>query len=137
MKQTTERFLLVEKIVTEVLDAPERARAELIEARCGDDPELAAEVRLLLDSCNAEEELMASCRLEPRAAQEDQLIRKIVGPYEIDRLLGRGGMGAVYLAYRADGHFEQKVAIKLIDRHFETDLFRERFRISPACWMVE
>ena len=100
----------------------------MIEARCGEDPALAAEVRLLLDACDAEEELMASCRLEPRAVPEDQPARKQVGPYEIDRLLGRGGMGAVYLAHRADGHFEQKVAIKLIDRPFDTDLFRERFR---------
>ena len=42
--------------------------------------------------------------------------------------LGRGGMGAVYLAHRADGQFEQKVAIKLIDLPLATDLFRERFR---------
>ena len=46
----------------------------------------------------------------------------------IDRLLGRGGMGAVYLAHRADGQFEQKVAIKLIDLPLATNLFRERFR---------
>ena len=71
---------------------------------------------------------MASCRREPARVREEPPARKQVGPYEIDRLLGRGGMGAVYLAHRADGHFEQKVAIKLIDRPFETELFRERFR---------
>jgi tetratricopeptide (TPR) repeat protein len=37
-------------------------------------------------------------------------------------------MGAVYLAHRADGQFEQQVAIKLIDLPLATDLFRERFR---------
>ena len=37
-------------------------------------------------------------------------------------------MGAVYLAHRADGQFEQTVAIKLIDLPLATDLFRERFR---------
>ena len=37
-------------------------------------------------------------------------------------------MGAVYLAHRADGHFEQQVAIKLIDLPLATDIFRERFR---------
>lgn len=128
MEQTTERFLLLEKIVTEALGVPEEARETLVAARCGEDLPLAAEVRLLIDACNAEEDLMASCRLEPRAVPDEKPQRTIVGPYEIDRLLGRGGMGAVYLAHRADGHFEQKVAIKLIDRPFETDLFRERFR---------
>jgi serine/threonine protein kinase len=43
-------------------------------------------------------------------------------------MLGRGGMGAVYLAHRVDGHFEQKVAIKLIDLPLATNLFRDRFR---------
>ena len=37
-------------------------------------------------------------------------------------------MGAVYLAHRADGHFEQKVAIKLIDLPLATSLFGKRFR---------
>lgn len=46
----------------------------------------------------------------------------------LDQLLGRDGMGAVYLAHRADGHFEQKVAIKLIDLPLATSVFRERFR---------
>ncbi len=128
MDQTTERFLLVETIVTEALDVPEEQRADLIEARCQRDLTLAGEVRLLLDACDAEEQLMASCRLEPSGVREEPPARKQVGPYAIDRLLGRGGMGAVYLAHRADGHFEQKVAIKLIDRPFETELFRERFR---------
>lgn len=51
-----------------------------------------------------------------------------IGPYALDRLLGHGGMGAVYLAHRADGQFEQKVAIKLIDLPLATRHFRERFR---------
>jgi serine/threonine protein kinase len=46
----------------------------------------------------------------------------------LDGLLGRGGMGVVYLAHRADGEFEQKVAIKLIDLPLATTTFRERFR---------
>jgi tetratricopeptide (TPR) repeat protein len=53
-----------------------------------------------------------------------------VGPYAIDALLGQGGMGAVYLAHRADGQFEQQVAIKIIDMPLASDLFRERFRME-------
>lgn len=39
-----------------------------------------------------------------------------IGAYRVVELLGRGGMGEVYRAERADGHFEQQVAIKLVRR---------------------
>lgn len=38
----------------------------------------------------------------------------IVGPFRIDRLIGRGGMGEVYLSMRANTDFEQRVALKLL-----------------------
>jgi tetratricopeptide (TPR) repeat protein len=128
MNPTTEKFQQIEAIFHEALEAPDEARVGLIEIRCHGDPELAAEVRSLLKACEAQEHLTASQRLPPDPSQDDQRGRKRVGPYELDRLLGRGGMGAVYLAHRADGQFEQKVAIKLIDLPLATDLFRERFR---------
>ena len=49
MVETTENFLRIEAIFHEAFAAPGEARAELIEAQCGGDRELAAEVRLLLD----------------------------------------------------------------------------------------
>ena len=51
-----------------------------------------------------------------------------VGVYELKREIGRGGMGAVYLAERADGEFRQTVAVKLIKRGMDTDLILKRFR---------
>jgi len=128
MAQATQRFLQIEAIFHEALAAPDDARTELIAARCSGDRELAAEVRSLLKACAAEERLAACRRVPPEAGQDAQTGRKRIGPYELDRLLGRGGMGAVYLAHRADGQFEQEVAIKLIDLPLATDLFRERFR---------
>ncbi|HYE15945.1 MAG TPA: protein kinase [Pyrinomonadaceae bacterium] len=51
-----------------------------------------------------------------------------VGHYRIIREIGRGGMGAVYLAERSDGEFEQRVALKVVRRSLAgTDLAR-RFR---------
>jgi len=126
MAQTS--FSEIEAIFHEAIEAPESARAALIETRCQSHPELAAEVRSLLLACEEEERLTASQKPQPEGGQDDQRSRKRIGPYELDRLLGRGGMGAVYLAHRADGQFEQKVAIKLIDLPLATDLFRKRFR---------
>ena len=128
MNPTPERFLQIEAIFDEVLEAPNEARAGLIDTRCHGDCDLAAEVRSLLRACKAQEHLSASRQPQPEGGQDDQRSRKRIGPYELDRLLGRGGMGAVYLAHRADGQFEQQVAIKRIDLPLATDLFRERFR---------
>lgn len=128
MEQTTRSLQQIEAIFHEALAAPPKVRAELIETRCPGDRELAAEVCSLLKACEAEERLTASHRPEPESRQEAPPESKQIGPFLLDRLLGRGGMGAVYLAHRADGQFEQKVAIKLIDLPLATDLFRDRFR---------
>ncbi|MBC8164310.1 MAG: serine/threonine protein kinase, partial [Bryobacteraceae bacterium] len=49
------------------------------------------------------------------------------GPYRLLRLLGNGGMGAVYLAERADGELDQQVAIKFVRAGADLPSFRERF----------
>ena len=89
---------------------------------------LLEEVRSLLKASELEELVTASCRSESERSSEASSERRRLGPYELDGLIGRGGMGAVHLAHRADGQFDQQVAIKLIDLPFVTDLFRERFR---------
>lgn len=59
---------------------------------------------------------------------EDSMIGRHIGVYKLVREIGRGGMGAVYLAERVDGEFDQTVAIKLIKRGMDTDLILKRFR---------
>jgi serine/threonine protein kinase len=49
------------------------------------------------------------------------------GPYRLIRVVGRGGMGAVYLAERADGEVEQRVAIKFLRYYSGEPTFRDRF----------
>ena len=128
MGQTTERFLRIEAIFHEALAAPSDARNGLIASLCDGDGKLAAEVSDLLQACDAEAHLTASRRLAAGVGGNRSPGPTRVGPYEVDHLLGRGGMGAVYLAHRADGQFQQQVAIKLIDLPLATEVFRERFR---------
>src|SRR4028118_840385 len=59
---------------------------------------------------------------------ENSMIGRRIGVYELKREIGRGGMGAVYLAERADGEFYQTVAVKLIKRGMDTDMILKRFR---------
>src|SRR5262249_35126727 len=61
------------------------------------------------------------------AAAPDELTGQRIGPYRLTRLIGRGGMGAVYEAVRDDDEFRKRVAIKLIKRGMESDFVRERF----------
>jgi len=50
-----------------------------------------------------------------------------LGPYRVGELLGRGGMGRVFRAERADGVFEQEVAIKLMRRSFASEALAQQF----------
>ncbi len=49
------------------------------------------------------------------------------GPYRLTDLLGRGGMGAVYLAERVDGELAHRVAVKLLRPGADTRQLRQRF----------
>jgi serine/threonine protein kinase/tetratricopeptide (TPR) repeat protein len=59
---------------------------------------------------------------------EDAFTGKLIGAYRIVREIGRGGMGAVYLAERADEEFRQRVALKVIKRGMDWDEIVRRFR---------
>jgi serine/threonine protein kinase len=128
MSHSAEMLSRIEAIFNEALALPEGDRQAFLEACCRGDVILVEEVCSLLKACAAEE-LHARARL--RQSHVDAYAgneKRRVGAYEIERLIGRGGNGVVYLAHRADGNFEQQVAIKLIDLPLATELFRERFR---------
>ena len=57
-----------------------------------------------------------SMSLSGDLANGENLIGQRIGKYEITSMIGQGGMGSVFLASRADGEFEQQVAIKVIPK---------------------
>ncbi len=59
---------------------------------------------------------------------ESSAIGQTFGVYQVISELGYGGMGAVYLAERSDGKFEQRVALKLLKREMNTAAIRRRFQ---------
>jgi serine/threonine protein kinase/tetratricopeptide (TPR) repeat protein len=59
---------------------------------------------------------------------DESMVGRHVGPYRIEREIGRGGMGTVYEAWRADGEFQHRVAIKLIRSGLDTNFVFRRFR---------
>ncbi len=60
--------------------------------------------------------------------KDQKIIGRQFGAYRIIKEIGRGGMGAVYLAERADSQFEKRVAVKIIKRGMDTDAVLRRFR---------
>jgi len=129
---TPEKWLEVKEIFNAALDLPLEERASFVEKRCADN-ELREEVKALLSSSDEAENFIEDPALTRvshlvTAEKMPSYIGKQIGAYKIEKEIGKGGMGAVYLARRADKEFDKKVAIKLIKRGFDTDEIIERFR---------
>ncbi|MCV5648454.1 hypothetical protein OFN55_37590, partial [Escherichia coli] len=80
-------------------------------------PAVIQRVRDLLAALEGSPDYLESAITAPRSnasAPASLAEGAIVGSWRIKRLLGRGGMGEVYLAARSDGAFDQQVAIKLV-----------------------
>ena len=115
------------------LDQPEQLRRAWLEQECAGDIELIARVRALLVASDDAQDILDGPvgDLLQRLRKEDDAdelgIGAVVGPYRLQRLLGVGGMGRVYLAERVDGQFKQLVALKLIRSEFGHPQLRQRF----------
>lgn len=135
---TPERWQQIEEIFHEALELDASERQKLITQKTGKDAELRAEVEKLLlqfDEASSfiEQPLYDSAKNNVLSAlldetDEDPMVGTVLGNYRIEREVGRGGMGAVYEAYRADGEFRLRVALKVVKRGVDTDFVLRRFR---------
>lgn len=123
----------VEDLFFKVRDLPIKDRIALLDLE--PDPRVRAEVMGLLGPVPPEF-LSAPAfgtdvlRTMAGSTELDPMVGASIGPYRIEKLLGAGGMGAVYLGTRADGAFEQKVAIKVVRRGMDTDEILRRFHFE-------
>jgi serine/threonine protein kinase/Tol biopolymer transport system component len=108
----------IEELFNATLALPPDRRKAYLEVACGADAELRAEVESLVQEA---EEQPADFLSEPALSQEAQLLclgqsetltGQKLGAYTILRLIGRGGMGEVYLAH--DERLERRAAVKLL-----------------------
>ncbi|MGI9233206.1 MAG: protein kinase domain-containing protein [Woeseiaceae bacterium] len=128
--------MIVTKRASELFaEAQERApetRMQFVIDACGSNQELLDEVRSLLEAAEQSETffegLSDKVGLSALADSERSLPEnKIIGNWRLKGVIGRGGMGAVYLAERADKQFEQRAALKILPFGLDTELARSRF----------
>jgi len=126
-----DRWQRIKEVFSTALAVPSAMREAWLVQTLPDDPVLANEVRELVAVFQEGGEIFQVRTLVtvPDLPQdlETAVAGLRIGPYRILSELGRGGMGAVYLAVRADQAYEQRVAIKLVKRGMDTDDIVRRF----------
>lgn len=115
-----ERWKRLQELFERALATHPAQRRLLLEDECGSDPALCEQVLALVAA--SEEGNTAAFEERVEKAIDGSLhpaqLRpgQIVDRYRIVELIGRGGMGAVYLAERADQQFQQRAALKVVER---------------------
>src|SRR5690349_19954172 len=124
-------FQEIENAVAIASEVAERDLDQWLSEFCKGDSSLVSEIRSLLkyrrNAANFLENSPASYVAHVLTEDEPNLNR-MFGVYRILRSLGRGGMGAVYLALRTDVAFDRHVAVKIIYRPFIYTELENAFR---------
>ncbi len=89
-----------------------------------EDPQLAADLEGLMALEAERDDFLSQPLVAPLPGMRPGLL---VGPYRLERILGEGGMGQVWLATRADGLYQRRVALKLLRPGFADPKLRLRF----------
>jgi eukaryotic-like serine/threonine-protein kinase len=120
-----ERWQRLESLFAEALSLPPAERGAFLARQCDGDADLRAEIESLLVAHDAQGPLDGAPGPAPRDASPSLPGGSKLGAWQIGTLIGRGGMGEVYMASRIDEAFEQRAALKLL-RH-EAAAQAERF----------
>lgn len=100
-----------------LLELDEQERSRRLDTECGDDPLLRLRVERLLradaSAGHLDQGIEDIARTALEAGDADLRVGECFGPYRIERVIGRGGMGDIYLARRQEADFERVVALKL------------------------
>jgi hypothetical protein len=135
--ETSLRWEQTEELFHRAMACPAQERASRVADWSGGDAELRDSVLKLLESYQSVEELIsaappldpdnflkrnpvASATGDGEGGAGDPWIGRVLGAFRLERLLGQGGMGVVYLGQRISGGFTQTVAVKLVGWHLRS-----------------
>ena len=129
------RWRRINAVLDAVLTTDAADRSRVLEEACAGDALLRADAEALLsrvDDANAFFSSLSSVAAALVSEVEEHnappMEGRRVGAYRLVRQIGRGGMSRVFRAERADGQFEQQVALKLLRPGFDSALDQVRFR---------
>ena len=132
---TPERLRRIRAVYEAALETDTAAREGFLERECQADEDLRKEVERLLCAREHLPEWLAGPLLGPAGPVLDAMAHAAPGMegrqlrgYQLIREIGRGGMGTVYLAERADGTYRKQVAIKVVRAERDNREILERFR---------
>ena len=119
----------LQRLFEAVLELPETEHNAFLDKECGDDAALRQKIEALIE---ADEQNLASNERRPLRkyvkAPESEMAGTTVDGWRVIERIGSGGMGKVYLAERADGEFEQRVALKIVKKGMDSEVVLQRFR---------
>lgn len=122
------RWNKVQALFEAALERQPAERETFLKDACADDLDLFREVAALLEADAKPHSLLDGFAGDAIDLPEAlSLEGELIGAYRLVRQIGAGGMGNVYLAERADGQFEQKVALKLIKLGLGSEEILQRF----------
>ncbi|MDQ3801622.1 MAG: protein kinase [Acidobacteriota bacterium] len=138
------RWQKIDEIFSSVADLPPGERDNRLRELCAGDEDLLREISAMLAVDEKAENFIETPVMMPDSLSRIltsggsggkagktatlELAGRQIGSYRVIKKLGAGGMGAVYLAERADGEFHKKAAIKLVKNGADTDFNLRRFR---------
>jgi serine/threonine-protein kinase len=129
MRMTRDRdwWSRLDDVFNGALELPACDRPAYLDLVCRDDPGLRSEVEAMLaaDAIGLERLVVDDEATTPEA---DPYLGMRLGPWRVVDFIGRGGMGAVYLAERADGQYEQRVALKIVGSSSQHSRASVRFK---------
>ena len=131
MNAHDDRWELIRAIFDRAVEHADEGRTQLVDELCGDDDFLRREVLALLRADHDSNTFLDGVAMEVVGTSPAKMKpSETIGAYRIVRQIGHGGMGDVYLAERADGSFQQQVAIKLLNRSHHASTVVRRFQME-------
>src|SRR5947207_1700348 len=129
---TPDRYQQIKEVFHAAVGREASERPAFLDRVCDGEPELRSDVEKLLAAQECADAFIEAPVLQAAAQllardQSASVEGHRIGAYKIIGEIGHGGMGAVYLAERADDQYHKQVAIKLVRRGFDTQDIVRRF----------